>query len=113
VQAPATPYSLADLAQAADRKDPFIAGALSFVIPGLGSFYAGNQPHGWRHLLIHVGTYVVMLVSVNDCINDISVGNACSSHTGLWTVGALGLLANWVWGIFTAVGDAKAANGEQ
>ena len=47
------------------RKSPTAAGFLSgtcLLLPvcGLGSFYAGNAGHGWRHLGIGVGTWGAM-----------------------------------------------------
>ena len=38
----------------ADRKEPLVAGLLSWVFPGLGNFYAGQAGHGWRHIGIEV-----------------------------------------------------------
>ena len=92
-------------------KDGTVAVIQSMLIfPGPGSFYAGNNSHGWRHLLIGVGTFGVMLASVSSCLNDVYGGGSCSSQGGGYVAGAVGYLANWVWGGFTASGDAKAYN---
>lgn len=95
----------APVQQAADRRDPTLAGIMSFIIPGVGSFYAGNSGHGLRHLGIHLGSYVLIGAAAASCDYD------CSSNAGMVGLGALALLANDVWSIFVAVNDAKAHNG--
>lgn len=91
--------------QIADSKDPTLAGILSFLIPGVGSFYAGNGGHGIRHLGLHLGSYVLIGAAVASCDYD------CSGSGGLVLLGSLALLGNDVWSIFTAVNDAKGHNG--
>lgn len=90
--------------QAVDRKDPLVAGILSWLIPGLGSFYAGNSGHGVRHLVIAVGGYALLVAGAasDDCL----YGDSC----GLLYAGAGVIVVNAVWGIVTAVGDANAHN---
>jgi hypothetical protein len=83
----------------ADRKDPVIAGVLSFVIPGLGSFYAGNTTHGMVHLGVDLGAYAVM------------IGGAADGNGGTLAFGYILYLGNGIWSIFTAVDDANVANG--
>jgi TM2 domain-containing membrane protein YozV len=92
-----------------DKKDPVIAGALSFLIPGVGSFYAGNNGHGYLHLGIHIVTYVVTigaLVGTANCDTTNCVTNSASSAA----IGYVVLLVNDVWSVFTAVGDAHVHN---
>jgi hypothetical protein len=98
-----------------DRKDPALAGILSFLIPGVGSFYAGNSTHGFIHLGIHVVSYVLIVSSVSNAVNDCAFGDCSSSSTsgGELALGSIVLLGNDVWSIFTAVGDAHAHNGDQ
>lgn len=84
-----------------DEKDPLLAGVLSFVVPGVGSFYAGNTRHGWTHLLIHAASYALLVSSATSTTN----GKSAAGTAGL---GVAALLVNNVWSIFTAVSDAKA-----
>jgi hypothetical protein len=86
-------------APAADSKSPVLAGVLSFLIPGVGSFYAGNTNHGLVHLGIDLGAIVVMSAGFS--------GN----NQGAADVGYFAYIGNWIWSIFTAVGDANAYNG--
>ncbi len=93
---------------AVDRKDPTLAGVLSFLIPGVGSFYAGNTTHGIVHLGIHVGSYALIVGEATSCAFD----GSCTGSGGLVAAGYLVLLGNDVWSIFTAVNDAHAHNGD-
>ncbi len=94
--------------KASGEKDPFVAGVLSFLIPGTGSFYAGSKGHGWRHLIIHVGSYVVFYGAAVSCVNSY---DGCDSESSAAGVSALTLVANNIWSIFTAVGDARRTRG--
>jgi hypothetical protein len=94
----------------ANDKDAFAAVALSFLIPGVGSFYAGNNKHGWRHLAIHVASYAVMVATLTSCVNDYY--SDCSEYSGGFYAGSIVLVGNWVWGMFTANSDVKEHNGQ-
>lgn len=87
-----------------ERKDPFVAGALSWLVPGLGSFYAENSRHGKRHLIILGGSVVALAAGWNSCIS--SLAGSCT----LMTLGYVAWLGNDVWAIVTAVQDANAYN---
>lgn len=85
-------------------KSAFVAGMLSFLLPGAGSFYAGNSVHGWTHMLIEVGTFGAGL----------AVGRTCNGELGcgvgvLTGVGAV-LIGNQIWSIVTAVKDASSTH---
>ena len=95
-------------AAGASRKDPAVAGILSLLIPGVGSYYAGNNTHGTVHLGIHVLSYALIVGSAVDCLESFS--SDCSGQATGVTVGYLALLTNGVWSIFTAVHDARATN---
>ena len=91
-------------AEAPSRREPALAGALSFLIPfGTGSFYAGNVPHGVIHLTVGVGAALLFLSNfcVDECSNDGETKAA---------VGFAVFVGNWVAGTIVAVGDAKAFN---
>lgn len=111
------PYDLAsnafpaDAAQAADRKDPLVAGILSWIFPGIGSFYAGNSGHGVRHVLIEVGGFGLLIAGVAAAEDEIlSTGDIQEGSEGLLIAGVAVLLVNGVWSIIAAVGDANAHN---
>ncbi|PYP13418.1 MAG: hypothetical protein DMD54_16850 [Gemmatimonadetes bacterium] len=94
-------------AEAPSRRDPAVAGILSFLIPlGTGSFYAGNVPHGLIHLTVGVGAALLFLSSfcVDECSNDGETKAA---------VGFAVFVVNWVAGTVVAVGDAKSFNRRQ
>lgn len=95
--------------RAGGEKDPFVAGLLSWVVPGVGSFYAGNSRHGVTHLVTHVASYALILGGAASCTTNYSGAATCSTSSGaLVGVGFVALLVNDVWSIFTAVGDARA-----
>ncbi len=95
------------------QKSPWLAGALSFAIPfGTGSFYVGNKPHGYRHLLIGSSSAVAFLLFSGR--KDCSLGDVnCQQSTGrdniLYAFGAV-FVANMIWGGITAVDDARISN---
>ena len=98
------------------RKSATTAGLLSgvcFLLPacGLGSFYAGDAAHGWRHLGIGVasyGTLVAAFASGGNC------GITLCGPEGAGVAVAIGALlvytANGVWSIVVAGEDAHAHN---
>lgn len=90
------------------ERSPFLAGVLTIVFPGLGSFYAGNSGHGVRHGVIGLVTGVAYYASADDCIGDIFGQN--ESSCGLFIVSSLAFLANTIWATVVAVDDTKAYN---
>ncbi len=100
------------MVQQPGEKSPWLAGILSFFLPyGTGSFYAGNNGHGIRHLVIGGATAVGMGASLLEaCIDGFSVCDTDGTAYAIAGVFALGYLANWVWGTITAVSDANAYN---
>ncbi len=85
------------------EKSPLLAGVLSWIIPGVGSFYAENSGHGIRHLAIQgvgVGLLIWGAVETDD-INDI--------HAAVG-VGLVVVVVNGIWSIVVAVTDANAYN---
>lgn len=83
-----------------EAKSPVAAGLLSFLIPGVGSFYAGNSNHGFAHLGIALGAAVISFAECGQG-HDAPCGGASGA-------GALISLVNWPWSIVTAVRDARA-----
>jgi hypothetical protein len=96
------------------RKEPFVAGVLSWLVPGLGSYYAGNNRHGTRHLVLFGTSFTIMLVGASQAVADCDggyYGDTCGGDgLGLMAVGLLSMVTNTVWGIVTAVSDANAHN---
>jgi hypothetical protein len=94
------------LPQASGEKSPALAGLLNVVLPGVGNFYAGNNGHGIRHLALAVGGVAVMALGT---VNEVDE-NPDSGGEGLMLVGGVVFIGNWVWGIFSGIQDARAAN---
>ncbi len=94
--------------QAAARKSPVLAGALSFLVPfGTGSFYAGNSGHGVRHLVIGgvaLSGMVVSAVSMPDLCD------AACTEFGVFMVSFGVFFLNQVVGTIVAVIDANHFN---
>lgn len=106
--------SIPDLRQehaSAGHKSPLLAGVLSYLLPGTGSFYAGNSRHGVRHLAIAAGA-MTLAVSTG-CGSDQGWGDFGCPNRGRGTLFLVGLAAygvNAIWSIVTAVEDADAHN---
>ncbi len=89
-------------AQAESRKSPWVAGGLSFVIPGTGQFYNGQWVKGGLML----GGAVVSAGLVLD-------GVVCNDHSNdcpQLTIGAAAYLGIWVWSIIDGARTSKAIN---
>jgi hypothetical protein len=98
----ATPVGLGT--QAPRRKEPVLAGALSFLIPfGAGSFYANNVGHGVLHLTL--GGAAATLFFANLCVDSCSSGQ----ETGMG-IGFVAFAINWIAGTVVAVVDANTFN---
>jgi hypothetical protein len=99
--------------QNAGEKSAWLAGILSFFLPyGTGSFYAGNNGHGVRHLIIGGGTAIGTAVGIGIACADFDL-DLCDEDDPAYVVGAvfaLGYVVNWVWGTIVAVNDVKAYN---
>ncbi|MFN8582571.1 MAG: hypothetical protein U0163_16550 [Gemmatimonadaceae bacterium] len=82
------------------RREPAGAGVLSYLFPGMGSFYAGHTRHGVTHMAL---TFILVGVSMSE------------SPSGEWDDDTQRTLftayvVNWGWSIVTAVRDARANN---
>jgi len=94
-----SPGPLFQGADGVDRREPLLAGLLSFwILPGLGSFYAGNGAHGVRHVAIEMGGSAAM------------VFGALGGDWSLIYAGLGGIVVNRIWSCATAVNDATAHN---
>jgi hypothetical protein len=96
----------ASLQERASRKEPVLGGLLSWILPGLGSYYAGNSGHGTRHLVIWAGSIAVIVIGVSQTEDGFSTGSSDALILG----GLAALVTNTVWAIITGVNDANAYN---
>src|SRR5262249_29146466 len=80
------------------------AGLLSYLFPGAGSFYAGND----RHALVHAGIATASAAALASTFYDRCPGGRCSVSTQVRGWGGLLVYGtNYVWSIVTAVRDAN------
>ena len=84
------------------EKSAYVAGLLSFLLPGTGSFYAGNSTHGWTHLLIEGGAFAAGFLVAQKCNGELGCGIEVITGVGVVLIG------NQIWSIVTAVSDAHA-----
>lgn len=97
---PARAGSLPFVPVEGEVKSPVAAGLLSFVMPGVGSFYAGNSRHGFAHFGVALGSAFVAMASCG--VGDDSPCGGASDAAILVN------LVNWPWSIVTAVRDARS-----
>lgn len=88
------------------EKSPFGAGLMSWLVPGLGSFYAGDTGHGITHLAIGAGSFGIMAATASGC----NLFGEDEPTCGIAVAAALVFVGNSVWSVFTAVDDAKQHN---
>jgi hypothetical protein len=100
----AGPVSLT-LPQSSGEKSPAVAALLNALLfPGIGNFYAGNSGHGLRHVALAVGGGAILLAGFGKVY-----GEGQNEGDGLALAGLLVVSGNWVWSIFSGIGDARAA----
>jgi len=83
------------------HRNPFVAGALSYFLPGAGSLYAGHPRHGITHMVVAAASFAGM-------------GAAASSRSNAQQLfGVSSLLTfgvNSVWSVVSGVRDANDFN---
>jgi hypothetical protein len=84
-----------------EAKSPVVAGVLSFLMPGVGSFYAGNSTHGFVHFGVVMGSALVTMATCGQG-KDAPCGGAS-------TLATVVILVNWPWSVVTAIRDARAS----
>lgn len=108
---------------AMSERSPFVAGLLSWIVPGAGQFYNGQSKKGWGDLGLHLGSSIIM---------GIGTGLMSSSYyydsydydyyydEGQYTagcifmvVGGVTLFVNGICSIVDAVKSAKRINVEK
>ena len=88
--------------QTGDRYEPTLAGVCSFLIPGLGQVVSGETKRGLGFFAGSIGSYAMILGSVDD---DGYVKNVTQGR-----IGAIGLIGIWIWSMVDAVQVAKVNN---
>ena len=87
-------------------KSPTLAGVASYLLPGVGSWYAGNDHHARVHGAIALGLGITgVAMNVGRGCYDI-----CVPPTLLGALVVAGVLTNDIWSVVTAVQDAHAYN---
>jgi hypothetical protein len=89
-------------------KNPIVAGVASYLFPGLGSLYAGNDRHAAIHLAVAGGSVAAIMgamADVNCTTKHCSPATQVLAYGGLMTYGV-----NYVWSLVSAVRDANAHN---
>jgi hypothetical protein len=87
-------------------KSPVLAGVASYFLPGVGSWYAGNDDHARVHgaIALTLGFTDAAMNAGRDCYD------MCVPGTLLGALVVIGYLTNDIWSVITAVGDAHAYN---
>jgi len=109
-------------------KDPYLGTTLSFLFPGGGQYYAGNDGKGFLLTALAIGAPIIGYANVNHQHADIvntpdGPMSACDvygpggaspgCHRTDWTPAAIGLtvgIGSWLYGIATAGTDVQHWN---
>jgi hypothetical protein len=87
-------------------KSPALAGVASYLLPGVGSWYAGNDQHARVHGAIALGLGLTgMAMSAGRDCHDL-----CVPQNTLGGLIVFGYLTNEIWSVVTAVRDAHSYN---
>ena len=91
------------------HKSPVLAGVASYFLPGVGSWYAGDDHHARVHggIALGLGLAGTMMSVAGDCVE-----LACKEEAANVVVGVIvaAYLTNAIWSTVTAVHDAQAHN---
>lgn len=90
------------------RRSPIAAGIMSFIVPGVGSAYAGNNYHAAIHgsLALAFGIGGAIAVGSDNCDGQVCAGQYQTAAV----VALVAYVTNQVWSVFTAAKDARAYN---
>lgn len=102
-------HAYAQAAPDTGHKSPVLAGVASYFLPGVGSWYAGNDHHASVHGRIALGLGAAALVTsaVGDCFELACKEEASNAILGVVIVA---YTINEIWATVTAVRDAQAYN---
>jgi hypothetical protein len=89
------------------NRSVFAAGLASAMLPGLGSWYAGDD----HHAIVHGATATALLVTGRVMSNSRQCDAPCNGErdTAAWLV-FMAFVTNQVWATVVAVHDARAHN---
>ena len=103
-------------------KDPNLGTMLSFIFPGGGQYYAGNEGKGLAITLLSIGAPIIGYANVrrddgqfggSGCFNNPGgFAGSCRGRTD-WTPAAIGLgvgITSWLYGVATAGTDVQHWN---
>lgn len=93
------------------EKSPAVAGLLSFVLPGAGQFYNGENSKGWSDIAWQVGGYVATGIGSGIVVSSYSDGGIILG-TILMIGGIVVCGVNGITSIVDAVSSAKRINYE-
>lgn len=92
-----------------DPYNPALAGACSFLVPGLGQVVCGETGRGIAFFGGYVGCVLVFEIGAMQLSNSLAYGNG-TSGSGTMIMGAFGMLGVYIWSIADAVKVAKVNN---
>lgn len=97
--------------QTLTEKSPFLAGTLSFIVPGFGLGQLYNQQDGkfFRHAGISVGCILLTYLAFEHNIIEIGFGGGSKNGGMLFALFFL-YLGNWAWSIMDASDSAYEIN---
>lgn len=87
-------------------RDPFVAGAFSFLIPGAGQGYNGQ----WGKGVMFLGSEVAMIWLSSSVASSRTCSGGESQTCPLAQGLAVAAVGTWVWGIVDAARSAKEIN---
>ncbi|MBE6291266.1 MAG: hypothetical protein E7091_02465 [Bacteroidales bacterium] len=109
---------------AMSERSPFVAGLLSWIVPGAGQFYNGQSKKGWGDLGLHLGSSIIMGIGTGLMSSSYSYDYYDGDYyyydesqytTGciFMVVGGVTLFVNGICSIVDAVKSAKNINVEK
>ncbi|MCC7134379.1 MAG: hypothetical protein IT352_17100 [Gemmatimonadales bacterium] len=98
------------LQEQVSRKDPTVAGVLSWILPGAGQFYNGQSGKGILFLLGYSVSLGVAVAGANTTCDYDGFEFDCRSNNGLLYGGAIAALVIDIWSIVDGVSSAKKIN---
>ena len=96
--------------QAGDRYNPTLAGAASFLVPGLGQIIVGETGRGLGFMGGYFLSYGLILGAASNISQDVYNSSELTNNQTQAIVGLVGLLGTWIWSMGDAVRVAKVNN---
>ena len=96
--------------QAGDRYNPTLAGAASFLVPGLGQIIVGETGRGLGFMGGYFLSYGLILGAASRISYEVYNSTEVTNNQTQVIVGLVGLLGTWIWSMGDAVRVAKVNN---